>query len=153
MNGTLGEDIDYANARPARGTTVNAAMTLQPTVHLALDLFTDTRDASFERIVVASLDRIGWGGLYDGVDGGFFRRIIHGADGLRACKKLLDVNAALVRIPQAGKHQLRGSERAAGNRYIQTWLADPVDGGSSRADDIYYLADTPETRRAVPAPP
>lgn len=129
-------------------------------LHLALDLFAETRDASFERIVVASLDRIGWGGLYDGVDGGFFRYATTRDWQQPHFEKLLDVNAALVRLfLEAGeKLQIaRFTERAADTlRYIQTWLADPVDGGwfaSQRADDIYYLADTPETRRAVPAPP
>ena len=43
VNGTLGEDIDFVNARPARGVTVNLNATLQPTDHLALDLIENTR--------------------------------------------------------------------------------------------------------------
>jgi hypothetical protein len=43
LNGTLGGDIDFANARPARGTTVNAEVTLQPTNHLSLNVVANTR--------------------------------------------------------------------------------------------------------------
>jgi hypothetical protein len=43
VNGTLGQDIDFANARPARGTTINLNATLQPTDHLALDVIENTR--------------------------------------------------------------------------------------------------------------
>jgi hypothetical protein len=42
-------------------------------LRLALDLFTESHDVSLERMILVSLDRIGWGGLYDAVDGGFFR--------------------------------------------------------------------------------
>jgi uncharacterized protein YyaL (SSP411 family) len=42
-------------------------------LHLALDLFAETHDTRYETIVVATLDAMGWGGLYDEVDGGFFR--------------------------------------------------------------------------------
>jgi hypothetical protein len=42
INGTLGEDIDFANARPAHGPTINASATVQPTDHLALDLLENT---------------------------------------------------------------------------------------------------------------
>ena len=43
LNGTLGQEIDFANARPGRGSTINASATLQPTDHLALDLLENMR--------------------------------------------------------------------------------------------------------------
>ena len=43
VNGTLGQDIDFANARPARGPTINLNATLQPTDHLAIDIVENTR--------------------------------------------------------------------------------------------------------------
>jgi hypothetical protein len=43
VNGTMGQDIDFANARPARGATVNVNATLQATNHLALDVIENTR--------------------------------------------------------------------------------------------------------------
>lgn len=43
VNGTLGEDIDFANARPATGATTNISVTLDPTVHLELELLENER--------------------------------------------------------------------------------------------------------------
>src|SRR5581483_11996161 len=43
VNGTLGQDIDFSNARPARGPTINASATLQATDHLAFDLVANAR--------------------------------------------------------------------------------------------------------------
>jgi hypothetical protein len=43
IDGTLGQDIDFANARPARGATVNLSATLQPTNHLEVALLENTR--------------------------------------------------------------------------------------------------------------
>jgi uncharacterized protein DUF5916 len=48
LSATLGEDIDFANARPARGATVNVRATLQPTDHLALDLIENTRSLNVD---------------------------------------------------------------------------------------------------------
>ncbi len=129
-------------------------------IQLALELFAESHDASHERIVVAALDRMGWGGLYDSVDGGFFRYAATRDWQQPHVEKLLELNAVLTRLYLEAGEQLqvaRFTERAADTlRYIQTWLADPVDGGwfgSQRADDAYYAAETPEARRLVPAPP
>jgi Domain of unknown function (DUF5916) len=43
LNGTLGQDIDFENARAGHGSTINASATVQPTDHLALDLLENTR--------------------------------------------------------------------------------------------------------------
>src|SRR5205823_3040485 len=43
INGTLGQDIDFENSRPARGSTINASATVQPSDHLAVDLIENTR--------------------------------------------------------------------------------------------------------------
>jgi hypothetical protein len=48
VNGTLGQDIDFDNARPARGPTINGRVTLQPTNHLALELIENVRRLSVE---------------------------------------------------------------------------------------------------------
>ncbi|MBI3491425.1 MAG: carbohydrate binding family 9 domain-containing protein [Acidobacteria bacterium] len=48
VNGTLGQDIDFANARPGRGPTVNASATLHPTDHLELGLIEDVRTLSVD---------------------------------------------------------------------------------------------------------
>ena len=43
VNGTIGQDIDFDNARPAHGATINGNATIQATVHLALDLVENVR--------------------------------------------------------------------------------------------------------------
>jgi uncharacterized protein YyaL (SSP411 family) len=129
-------------------------------LHLALDLFIESPDPSLERMIVISLDHIGWGGLYDAVDGGFFRYATTRDWQLPHVEKLLDINAALARLfLEAGSklHVTRFTERAGDAlRYIQNWLADPVDGGwfgSQQADDEYYAAASSEGRRALTPPP
>jgi hypothetical protein len=42
-NGTLGEEIDFANARPGRGPSMNLSATVNPTNHLAFDLVQNQR--------------------------------------------------------------------------------------------------------------
>jgi uncharacterized protein DUF5916 len=48
-DGTLGQDIDFANARPARGTTVNLNATLHPSDHLELALIENQRFLDVDR--------------------------------------------------------------------------------------------------------
>jgi uncharacterized protein YyaL (SSP411 family) len=127
--------------------------------HLALDLFAATGDPRYEMIVVATLDAMGWSGLYDDVDGGFFRYAARRDWQLPHSEKLLEGNAALLRLYLDAGDALgiaRFTERAADTlRYIQTWLADPVDGGwwgSQQADDRYYASATIEERRGLTAP-
>ena len=43
VNGTIGQDIDFDNARPAHGATINGNATIQATVHLALDVVENVR--------------------------------------------------------------------------------------------------------------
>ena len=128
-------------------------------LHLALDLFAESQDASFEHMVVVSLDRIGWGGLYDPVDGGFFRYAATRDWQLPHFEKLLDVNASIARLFLAAGKALqitRFTERAGDTlRYLQNWLADPVDGGwygSQQSDDLYYAANSNDARRALTPP-
>jgi uncharacterized protein YyaL (SSP411 family) len=128
-------------------------------LQLGLELWTATEDAASETILIATLDAMGWSGLYDDVDGGFFRYATTREWQLPHSEKLLDVNAALTRIyleAGAALHMARFTERGADTlRYIQTWLADPVDGGwrgSQQADERYYAAASVEARRGVPAP-
>ena len=73
---------------------------------------------------------------------------------------MLDVNAALLRLYLDAGATLglaRFGERGADVlRYVQTWLADPVDGGwwgSQQADAEYHAAGSMEERRTRTAPP
>jgi uncharacterized protein YyaL (SSP411 family) len=147
-------DEEYA------GFGVEPKFPLVAPLHLALDLLAETEDPRYETIVVASLDAMGWGALYDEIDGGFFRFATTRNWQLPHSEKMLDVNAGLLRLylDAAGRLGItRFTERAADVlRYLQTWLADPVDGawwGSQQADDGYYSAASIEDRRALPAPP
>ena len=128
-------------------------------LHLALDLFVESRESALERMIVVSLDRIGWGGLYDALDGGFFRYATTRDWQLPHVEKLLEVNASLARLflDAGAKLQVpRFTERAGDTlRYVQNWLADPVDGGwygSQDADEAYYAASTNNARRALTTP-
>jgi uncharacterized protein len=124
----------------------------------ALDAYRHTREPRMKHIVETTLDAMGWGPLYDDVDGGFFRCAADRDWGSPSRAKLLDVNAGMMRLYLDASEALqiaRYRERAAEVlRYVQTWLADPVDGGwggSQQADDEYYAAG-PEARRASTPP-
>lgn len=54
IDSTIGQDIDFANARPARGLTLNLQATIQPTGHLAINLLQSSRT-----LHVSVADRIG----------------------------------------------------------------------------------------------
>jgi len=126
-------------------------------LELALTTFVDTRDPEMARVVQVTLDAMAWGALYDDVDGGFFRYC--GSRDWRDPhrEKLLATNAALLKIYIDASNALeiaRYRERAVETlRYVQTWLADPVDGawaGSQAASREYYEADAEERRRQQP---
>ena len=114
-------------------------------VHLALALYRQQQSRTHRDIAIRTLDAMGWGPLHDDRDGGFFRysRSVDWTSPEQ--EKLLDVNAALLTLYVDAFETLdlsRYGERAEDIlRYVQTWLADPVDGGwagSQRADPDYY---------------
>ena len=128
-------------------------------IDLALARHRGDGDEMMAQIVEATLDAMGWGGLYDEVDGGFYRCALRRDWQEPRYEKLLDVNANLLRTYVDALATLRAArygERAADIvRYVQTWLADPVDGGwssSQGADRDYYTAAF-DARRARAAPP
>ncbi len=128
-------------------------------LQLALELSHGEEAARYQPIVEVSLDAMGWGGLYDEVDGGFFRYTATRDWQLAHSEKMLEGNAALLRLyldAGAAFGRARFTERAADVlRYVQTWLADPVDGGwwgSQQADVRYYAAPSPEERRGLTPP-
>jgi uncharacterized protein YyaL (SSP411 family) len=141
------------------GFGVEPKFPLTAPLELALQLRTAGGAANAETVLVATLDAMGWGALYDEVDGGFFRYAATRDWQAPHVEKLLDVNAALARIyleAGAALGMSRFTERGADTlRYIQTWLADPVDGGwrgAQCANSEYYGAGSVESRRAL-APP
>ncbi len=140
------------------GFGIEPKFPLTAPLELALDVYRESQDPAMAHIVEATLDAMGWGGLYDEVDGGFFRYAAEREWTRPHQEKLLDVNASLLRIYVEASETLRIAryrERAVDVlRYVQTWLADPVDGGwsgSQQADRDYY-AGTLDERQARAAP-
>ena len=128
-------------------------------IHLALNLYREKQDPRMAEMATATLDAMGWGPLYDEVDGGFFHYAARRDWQSPHVEKLLDVNAALLRAYIDAWEILgvaRYRDRANGIlRYLQTWLADQVNGGwagSQQADARYYAEQAAEKRRALQAP-
>jgi uncharacterized protein YyaL (SSP411 family) len=128
-------------------------------IRLAMTLWQESQDPHWERVAAVTLDAMGWSGLYDDVDGGFFRCTSDVDWRTPRFEKLLDVNAALLRLYlEAGVAfgTARFTDRAADVlRYVQTWLADHADGGwsaSQDADEAYYGCGTVEGRRTLTPP-
>lgn len=141
------------------GFGVEPKFPLAAPVQLALELFGQTEDPAYHAMAVATLDAMGWSALYDDVDGGFFRYATTRDWQLPHHEKLLETNAALMRLyldAGAVLQAARFTERAADTlRYIQNSLADPVDGGwraSQQADERYYAARSSEERRSLSTP-
>lgn len=151
-------DLAFATFDPEHGGFgVEPKFPLVAPLRLALDLSTGAAP-SYRDMVEASLDAMGWGGLYETVDGGFFRCAADRRWDQPHTEKLLETNAALLRLYlDAGTAYglTRFTERAADVlRYVQTWLADPLDGGwagSQCAGEDYYAADA--AARAALTPP
>jgi uncharacterized protein YyaL (SSP411 family) len=153
-------DVVFASFDPEHGGFgVEPKFPLAAPIQLALDLWQETRDPRYEAIVVSSLDAMGWGGLYDPVDGGFFRYATTRDWQLPHHEKLLETNAALIRVYlNAGEvlHAPRFTARAADTlRYIQNTLADAVDGAwhASQEADPHYYAAAADVRRTLSGPP
>ncbi len=111
-------------------------------IELALALYRQSNDSQIAAVIERTLAGIGSEGLHDPVEGGFFRCADARSWERPQREKLLDVNAALIRVfleayDTVGTDWYR--ERAIDAiRYVQTWLADQVDGawaGSQRAGD------------------
>ena len=91
---------------------------------------------------------MGWGPLHDERDGGFFRYArrarLGSAERREAARRQRGAARSLRRCRRDARSSARYAERAEDVlRYVQTWLADPVDGGwagSQRADPAYYAA-------------
>jgi uncharacterized protein len=102
-------------------------------IELALAIYRQSKDPQIADVIERTLAGIGSRGLHDPVEGGFFR-----CAGTRSWEqpqreKLLDVNSALIRV-FLDAYDAMGApwyrERAVDAiRYVQTWLADQVDGG------------------------
>jgi len=116
-------------------------------VRLALALHEEDGSPEWRDRAARSLDAMGWGPLYDEAHGGFFRHALH-ADWSSPCgEKLLETNAGLLSLYVTAFEvlgQARYAERAEDVlRYIQTWLADTLDGGWGASQGTLPPHDTP----------
>jgi uncharacterized protein YyaL (SSP411 family) len=109
-----------------------AKFPLTPPLHLALAL-SDSSASPFRAMVEQTLDAMSDGALYDKMDGGFFRYAANRDWQNASEEKLLEVNAALLRLYAEAADVLQAARyrdiAADILRYVQTALADPVDGG------------------------
>jgi uncharacterized protein YyaL (SSP411 family) len=125
---------------------------------LALDIYHRSGDRHMRAIAETTLDAMADGGLYDAVDGGFFRYATTRDWQLPHDEKLLDVNAAMLALYVRAAYVLDSPRyrdlASALVRYSGTWLADPDGGwwGSQSADRGYYALSTVDARRGA-APP
>jgi len=60
LNGEAGADVDFANARGARGATINVSVTVHPTNHLAVEIMRNQRrlDVLNQRLLTARVSRV-----------------------------------------------------------------------------------------------
>jgi uncharacterized protein YyaL (SSP411 family) len=116
-------------------------------------------DVSMRDVATDTLDAIGWGPLFDNVEGGVFRYAERRDWGQPHVEKLLSVNASAVQVFLDGWvvfNESRYRERAIQViRYVTETLGDRSNGGffaSQFADNMYYEATMAE-RRMLESPP
>jgi uncharacterized protein len=115
-------------------------------LRLALTRYEATADDGLRTLLVTTLDAMAWGGIFDEVDGGFFR-YASGRDWSRPhTEKMLEDQAAMVALLVDASVVLDrvGYRERAGDviAYVRRTLSDATAGGfhaSQRADEEYYL--------------
>ena len=125
----------------------------------AIELGRQRDDPTLRRIADTSLDAM-HGGLLDAAEGGFFRYCAGRDWTAPGTEKLLETNAALLRVYvsawRAWAHDRDRDAAAATLRYVANTLSDRADGGfyaSQRACEPYYALDSRDERRAGAPPP
>ena len=119
----------------------------------------DTASPDLTRVVTHTLDAMAGGGLWDPVEGGFFRYCERQDWSEPHVEKVLTVNARLLELYLSASRRLDRSDyadrAAAIVRFVHGTFADP-DGGffaSQRADPAYVALSSPEARQGGPVPP
>jgi uncharacterized protein YyaL (SSP411 family) len=128
-------------------------------VHLALAHARSDPQSPYAEMATTCLDAMGWGGLYDEVDGGFFR-CARGSDWTEPqSEKLLELNASMLALYLDAFETLRHARYAERAEdvlgYVQQTLADAQEGGwgaSQREAPEYYEIQDARARAAQPAP-
>ena len=131
--GGFGADGKFLNAAPLR---------------LALARVELTRDERLEALLTRTFDAMAWGGIFDEVDGGFFRYAAAREWSRPHTEKMLEDQAAMVGLLiDASIVFERASWRERARdvmRYVQRTLADTGRGGfyaSQRADEEFYAVN------------
>jgi uncharacterized protein YyaL (SSP411 family) len=109
------------------------------------------RDGELRTMAVNTLERMAGGGMYDHVEGGFFRYSTTQDWSVPHFEKMLEDHAGLIAdLARAGMTEVLDS--ATG--YLDRILRDPSTGlyaGSQDADEVYYSLDA-ERRKGETAP-
>ena len=128
-------------------------------VHLALALAGHDTESPYVQVATTCLDAMGWGALYDEVEGGFFRCARAADWASPQSEKLLEVNAALLSLYADAYEMLRLARYAQRAEdlvgFLQQTMADMPDGGwaASQAEaPEYYRLDDIRARAACAAP-
>ena len=118
---------------------------------LLLEQARTRRDDALRRMAVHTFEQMAGGGMYDHVEGGFFRYSTTQDWSVPHFEKMLEDHAGLVAgLAQAGMTEVLDSTTA----YLDRTLRDPSTGlyaGSQDADEHYYALDA-EGRRGLEAP-
>jgi uncharacterized protein len=114
-------------------------------IDFLLSRYARNKDESIKKIVTKTLDGTAKGGLYDRVEGGFFRYATRPDWSEPHYEKMLEVNAGLIRNYAEASLVFDNKEYLAvvreSIRFVQARLYDPASGalyGSQDADESYY---------------
>ena len=114
-------------------------------IDFLLSRYARNKDESIKKIVTKTLDGMAKGGLYDKVEGGFFRYATKPDWSEPHYEKMLEVNAGMIRNYAEASLVFNSKEYLAvvreSMRFVQSRLYDPASGalyGSQDADESYY---------------
>jgi uncharacterized protein len=114
-------------------------------IDLLLSRYAEQKDPGAKRIVTTTLDHMAGGGLFDAVDGGFFRYATKPDWSEPHYEKMLEVNAGMIRNYADASLVFGRSDYAKIVRtclhYVRSNLYDAASGaffGSQDADEVYY---------------
>lgn len=124
-------------------------------ISLILTILSDGSIAELEDMLTTTLDAMSAGGMYDPVDGGFFRYSTDREWTTPHYEKMLEDNAALLGVYAEAAHVTGNKEYEAVARdiyrYLSEVLRDPKSGafrGSQDADEDYYRLDAAARKKA-----
>ena len=125
-------------------------------IDLLLARYAEKKDPQIKRIVTTTLDHMAKGGLYDNVDGGFFRYATKPDWSEPHYEKMLETNAGMIEnyanaALVFGSREYKMMVRTC-VRYVRSNLYDRASGaffGSQDADEAYYRR---RNRKGMTAP-